>query len=75
MNVDIEHAEILYLGDLQRIPRPQPGEVFVLTCPQNLSAEQVQRIQQYWKSAMGDTKLLVLANRLSLAVTNAEEGA
>lgn len=65
--------EIRFLGDLQRL-QPQPGDVFVLTCTQALSADQCDHLTSYWKRVMGDTKLLVLCDGLKLGCIGAGSG-
>lgn len=59
-------AEIRYLGDLQRLAA-QPGDVFILSIDRPVSRAQHEAICEYWKSATGDVKLLVLDAGMRLA--------
>lgn len=61
---------IKYLGDLQRL-EIRPGDRFVLTTTQMLSAEQRRRLEELWKQFVGgddSAALLILDAGFKLGV-------
>lgn len=61
----METNEIRFLGDLQRL-RPEPGDVFVLTCEGRLSAESADHLRRYLAEALNGAKVLVLDSGLRI---------
>jgi hypothetical protein len=59
--------EIRFVGDLQRV-QPQPGDVFVLTCDQNLSCHQAELLREAFARAMPTATLLILDAGMKLGV-------
>lgn len=56
---------ITFLGNLQRL-EPKPGDVYVLQCEREPTAQAAARIKEYWAQIMGDTKLMVLSPGMTL---------
>lgn len=50
--------------------KPEPGEVFVITVPQRLDADEIEKLCEHWKSAWGDNapKTLLLYGGATLSV-------
>jgi hypothetical protein len=64
-----ELGQVRWLGDIKRI-RVQPGDVFVLSCDRPMSDPQIERIRRQWREVMGETRMLVLHDGMTLGVAH-----
>lgn len=72
--VEPPKEEIRYLGDLQRL-RPEPGDVFVLTCDGDLSVNMRKLLQEQIELFLNGAKVLVLCSGLKLGCVAMPEAA
>lgn len=69
--VEFDGKEIRVLGDMERI-QVKPGDIFVLTAPQELRQEVAERLKEHLQRIIGpDAKVLVLSGGLKLGVIGA----
>lgn len=61
--------EIRFTGDLTRIEL-KPGDIFVLTFPDELSPEDEQRIRRVLEQKLPNHKVIVLCSGAQLSVVN-----
>ncbi len=67
-----EDSEIKYLGELQRLDL-KPNDVFVLSTSCKLTSEQLEKLNQYWRSLMPNNKVIILSDNFKLGVINENE--
>ena len=60
-----EEPAIRFVGDFQRL-KPEPGDVFVLSCDAEMSRETVEILKAQISPLLGGAKVIVLAKGMKL---------
>jgi hypothetical protein len=61
----LQDIEVRFVGEVRCI-KPKPGEVFVITFPQNITHEHAVRIRDVWRETVGSVPLMIIADGAKL---------
>jgi hypothetical protein len=66
-----DQPDIKFVGDIQRV-QVKPGDVFVISSPGPVSADQVAYLRAYAERALDGAKVLILCDGLKIGVLGSE---
>jgi hypothetical protein len=62
-----DYSKIKFLGEMQKL-RPEPGDIFVLSCERLLNRAQVDQMQRAWQQIMPNNKLIIFDSGMKLGL-------